>query len=151
MSVHLFLFCRNHPHLTYKGFPGGSDGKASAHNVGDLGSIPEQGKSPGEGNGNSLQYYCLENSMDGEAWWPTVHGVSKSQKRRSDFTHFTMSLCVSLCLCICFCFVEIIPIKHIKGNKDPKEWPEMFFVPEKTGALTGTHVDYPAPILLKLD
>ena len=47
---------------------GGSEGKASACNVGDLGSIPESGKSPGEGNGNPLQYSCLENPMDREAW-----------------------------------------------------------------------------------
>ena len=46
------------------GFPGGSDGKASACNVGDPGSIPGLGKSPGEGNGTPLQYSCLENSMD---------------------------------------------------------------------------------------
>ena len=45
-------------------FPGGLDGKASAHNVGDLGSIPGSGRSPGEGNGNPLQYSCLENPMD---------------------------------------------------------------------------------------
>ena len=57
------------------GFPGGSDGKASAYNVGDLGSIPESGRSSREGNGNPLQYSCLENSLDGEAWWATVHGI----------------------------------------------------------------------------
>ena len=61
------------------GFPGGSDGKASAHNAGDLGSIPSSGRSRGEGNGNPLQYSCLENSMDGGAWWATVHGVAKSR------------------------------------------------------------------------
>ena len=49
------------------GFPDGSDGKASACNVGDLGLIPGSGRSPGEGNDNSLQYSCLENSMDREA------------------------------------------------------------------------------------
>ena len=59
-------------------FPGGSDGKASACNVGDLGSIPGLGRSPGEGNGNSLQYSCLEKSMDGGAWQATVHEISKS-------------------------------------------------------------------------
>ena len=62
-----------------EGFPGGSDGKVSACNVVDLGSIPGSGRSPGEGNGNPLQYSCLENSMDGGAWWATVHGVTKSQ------------------------------------------------------------------------
>ena len=50
------------------GFPGGSDGKASAYNEGDLGSIPGSGRSPGEGNGTPLQYSCLENPMDGGAW-----------------------------------------------------------------------------------
>ena len=49
-------------------FPGGSDGKASAYNAGDLGSIPGSGRSPREGNGNPLQYSCLENPMDGETW-----------------------------------------------------------------------------------
>ena len=49
-------------------FPGGSDGKASAYNAGDLGSIPWSGRSPGEGNGNPLQYSCLENPMAGRAW-----------------------------------------------------------------------------------
>ena len=63
---------------TYQGFPGGSEVKASARNAGDLGSIPGLGKSPGEGNGNPLQYSCLENPMDGGAWQATVHGVAKS-------------------------------------------------------------------------
>ena len=49
-------------------FPGGSDGKASVYNGGDLGSIPGSGRFPGEGNGNPLQYPCLENPMDGGAW-----------------------------------------------------------------------------------
>ena len=49
-------------------FPGGSDGKASAYSVGDLGSIPGLGRSPGEGNGNPLQYSFLENLLDGGAW-----------------------------------------------------------------------------------
>ena len=61
------------------GFLGGSNGKESACNAGDLGSIPGSGISPGERNGNPLQYSCLENSMDREAWWVTVHGVAKSR------------------------------------------------------------------------
>ena len=65
---------------------GGSEVKASAHNVGDLGSIPGSGRSPGEGNGNPLQYSCLENPMNGGAWWATVHGVTKSRTQLSDFT-----------------------------------------------------------------
>ena len=51
-----------------KDFPGGSDGKVAVYNVGDPGSIPGLGRSPGEGNGNPLQYYCLENPMDRGAW-----------------------------------------------------------------------------------
>ena len=61
------------------GFPGGSDGKESAYNAGDQGSIPGSGRSPGEGNGNPLQYSCLENPMDGGGWQATVHGIAKSQ------------------------------------------------------------------------
>ena len=60
-------------------FPGGSDGEASAYNVGDPGSTPGTGRSPGEENGNSLQYSCLENPMDRGAWGAIVHGVSKSR------------------------------------------------------------------------
>ena len=65
--------------------PGGSDGKASARNAGDQSSIPGSERSPGEGNGNPLQYSCLENSMDGGVWWATVYGVAKSRTRLSDF------------------------------------------------------------------
>ena len=69
------------------GFPGASEVKASACNLGSvLGSVPVSGRSPGEGNGNPLQYSCLENPMEGGAWWATVHGVTKSQTRLSDFT-----------------------------------------------------------------
>ena len=60
------------------GFPGGLDGKESACNVGDPGSIPVLGRSLGDGNGNSLQYSCLENSMDREAWQTIVLRVTKS-------------------------------------------------------------------------
>ena len=65
-------------------FPGGSNGKASAYNVGDLGSVPESARSSGEGNNNPLQYSCLENPIDRGAWWGTVHAVAKSQTRLSD-------------------------------------------------------------------
>ena len=64
-------------------FPGGSEVKVSASNVGDPGSIPGSGRSPGEGNGNPLQYSCLENPMDGEAWQAAAHGVAKSRTRLS--------------------------------------------------------------------
>ena len=66
-------------------FPGGSDGKLSAYNAGVPGSIPGAGRSPGEGNGNPLQYSCLENPMDRGAWWAAVHGVAKSRTRLSNF------------------------------------------------------------------
>ena len=66
------------------GFPCSSVGKESAYSAGDPGSIPGLGRSPGEGNGNPLQYPCLENLMDTGAWWAAVHGVSKSQARLSD-------------------------------------------------------------------
>ena len=59
------------------GFPGGSDGKAFAYNVGDPGSNPGSGRSSGEGNGHPVQYSCLQNPLDGGAWWATVHGVAE--------------------------------------------------------------------------
>ena len=62
---------------TYLCFPAGSDGKESAYNAGDLGSIPGLGRSPGEENGNPLQYSCLENPMDRGAWQVIVHGVAR--------------------------------------------------------------------------
>ena len=61
------------------GFPSSSAGKESTCNAGDLGWIPALGRPPGEGNGNPLQYSCLEKSTDRGAWWTTVHGVTKSQ------------------------------------------------------------------------
>ena len=75
--------------------PGGSEVKAPACNVGDLGSSPGWGRFPGEGNGNQLQYSCLENPMDRGGWWATVHGVAKSQTRLSDFT-FTFNINIHL-------------------------------------------------------
>ena len=69
------------------GFPGGSDSKESACNAGDPGSIPESGRSPGEGNGHPLQYFCPKNSMDGGAWKDTVHGVRKEQDLTDRVTH----------------------------------------------------------------
>ena len=63
-------------HFNYKfGFPGGLDGKESACNAGDPGSILGLGRCPGEGNGHPIQYSCLENPMDRGAWWAIVHGV----------------------------------------------------------------------------
>ena len=70
-----------------KGFLGDSDGKESACNVGDPSSIPGSGRSPGKGNGNLLQYSCLENSKDRRAWKATLHGVAKSWTGLSNY-HF---------------------------------------------------------------
>ena len=70
--------------LFSKIFPDGSDGKESACNAEDLGSIPGLGRSPGGGNGNPLQYSCLGNPMDRGAWWAIVHGVEKSPTRLSN-------------------------------------------------------------------
>ena len=76
-------------HLYLHIFPGSSDGKASAYNAGDPGSIPGSGRSPGEGNGNPLQCSCLENPMDRGAWWATVQGLTKSRT-----LHFHIIICV---------------------------------------------------------
>ena len=69
----------------HKNFPGGSDGKVSVYNVGDLGSIPGLGRIPGEGNGNPLQYCRLENPMNGRAWCPWGHKESDTTEQ----LHFT--------------------------------------------------------------
>ena len=70
--------CPEYSKCLVSGFLGGSDGKESACNAGDLSSIPGLERSPGEGLGNPLQYSCLDNPMDRGAWWVTVHGVAKS-------------------------------------------------------------------------
>ena len=74
------------PTMAGSGLPRCSDIKESACNAGDPSSIPRSGRSPGEGSGNPLQYSCLENPMNEEAWQATVHGVAKSRTRLSDFT-----------------------------------------------------------------
>ena len=71
--------------LYKKSFPGGSDGKESTCNAEDLGLIPGLGRSPGEGNGNPLQYSCLENSMDRGDWRSVVRGVPENQTQLRDF------------------------------------------------------------------
>ena len=105
-------------------FSGGSDGKASAYNAGDLGSIPGLRRSSGEGNGNPLQYSCLENPVDGRAWLATVHGVAKSQTRLSNFTlpylhttlfygSFLLSLILSLYIQIVYLIIYFWPQKNL--------------------------------------
>ena len=69
---------------TFRDFPGDSDSKESAHSSGDLGLIPGLGRSPGEGNGNPLQYSCLENPMERGAWQATVCDPMGSQRAGHD-------------------------------------------------------------------
>ena len=87
VSVTFWWFLRYFKPSTGMRLPCGSEGKASACSAGDLGSIPGSGRSPGEGNGNPLQYSCLENPMDRGAWRATVHEVAESQTRLSNFMH----------------------------------------------------------------
>ena len=87
---------------TIQGFPGGSEVKASAWNAGDPGSIPGWGRSPGEGNGNPLQYYCLKNPMDRGAWQATVHGVAK-ESDRTERLHFHFQKVI----------IEIVALKSV--------------------------------------
>ena len=68
-------------------FPGGSVVKDPPANAGDASLIPELGRSPGEGNGNPLQYSCLENSVDRGAWWATVHGVAKESEMTNQLSN----------------------------------------------------------------
>ena len=80
-KVGRYIYIHTHTYIystRFGGLPDDSDSKESTCNAGDLVSIPGLGKSPGDGNGNPLQYSCLENPMDRGAWWATVHGVAKS-------------------------------------------------------------------------
>ena len=97
------------------GFPGGSEVKASAWNAGEPGSIPGSGRSPGEGNGNSLQYSCLENPVEGGTWWARVLGVAKSRTRLSKFTSLHFTSVAQLCLTRCDpmdCSTPGLPVHH---------------------------------------
>ena len=79
---------------------GGSDNKEFAHSAGDLVSIPGLGSSPGEGNGNPLQYSCLENSMDRGAPWATVHRVAKKDRKITLHSNSVHSLLIDLILAV---------------------------------------------------
>ena len=87
---------RSKTQISKECFPGGSAGKESACNVGDPGSIPRLGRSPGEGNSNPLQYSHLENSMDGGAWRAAVCGITKRRTRLSDYHTIQLQFCCSL-------------------------------------------------------
>ena len=82
--------------MDFRGFPGGSDGRESACNAGDLGSIPGSGRSPGQGNGTPLQYSCLKNSMDRGAWWAVVHGVANAAHNWVANTHILIIICLNV-------------------------------------------------------
>ena len=97
MCVYIYIYTHTSCHLyihvcvciyIYIGFPCGSDSKESACNAGDPCLIPGMGRSPGERNGNPLQYSCLENSMDRGVWLATVHGVAKSWTWLSNYAYF---------------------------------------------------------------
>ena len=90
-----------------------SEGKASAHNAGDMGLISGSGRFPGEGNGNPLQYSYLENPMDGEAWWAAVHGAAKSQTQLNNFTFTLYSSCYTLHSPELICFMTITGSLHL--------------------------------------
>ena len=97
----LDIFTSIYQYLT--GFPCSSNGKESACNAGDQGSIPGLGRSSGEGYGSPLQSSCLENPMARAAWWATVHGVTKSQTRLKRLsTQGPNVLSVSNIVCACF-------------------------------------------------
>ena len=94
-QMHYYIKIINFLYSTSLGFQGGSMVKispASSRDAKDTGSIPGLGRSPGVGNGNPLQYFCLGKPMDRGVWWATVHGVSKSLKQLNNFecsTHST--------------------------------------------------------------
>ena len=86
--------------LYNEGFPGGSDGKASARNVGEPGLIPGLGRSPGEGNGNPLQYSCLENSLDGLKSLVGYSPWGRKESERTERLHFTCFIMRSCSACL---------------------------------------------------
>ena len=97
------------------GFPSDSDGKETACNVRDSGSIPGSGRFPGEGNGNSLQYFCLENPMGRGAWWVTVHGDTHNWVTNTHTHTHTHS-------CIAGGFFTIGPTRKARNTIDYLIW-----------------------------
>ena len=109
------------------GFPGGSVVKNPPGNVGDVGSVPELGRSLGGGNGNSLQYSCLQNSMDSGAWQATVHGVAKSWTQLSTHSH-SLSLppiCEEGMASSPYCRREAVALIQT-SNRNPSSWFQSF-------------------------
>ena len=101
------------------GFPHSSVGKESDCNAGDPGSIPGFRRYPGEGNGNPLQYSCLENPMDRGAWQVTVHGTANSQGQLGDYatTEVSFSYVKRFCLLICSIFAALVNCKFLANRK----------------------------------
>ena len=98
--------------------PGGSDSKESVCNAGDLGSTPGSRRSTGEGNGNLLQYPCLENLMDRDTWWATVHGVTESdttERVTLSLLVYTLHLSQPISLKYLVLF-QVSLIKHFKST-----------------------------------
>ena len=131
MSILCFM-----PLLPFQGFPGGSDGKEPSCNAGDRGSISGWGRPPGEGNGNPIQYSCLENPMDRGAWWVTVHGVAKESDTTKwlAHTHFHFRGCV-------YSFAIVESLSHVWLFVTPMDcstpgFPVLHYLPE----VAHTHV-----------
>ena len=97
--IHIYMFIYVY---IYIGLPWWLSGIESACSTKDLGSIPGLGRSPGGGCGNSLQYFCLENSMDRGAWWATVHGVTHSWTCLKRLSSSSRRIYTHICLIIMY-------------------------------------------------
>ena len=93
--------------LIFRSFTGGSDGKESVYNTGDLGWTPVSGRSPGEGNGNPLQCPCLEDPRDGGAWWAAVYGVARRRTRLSASAAAAAAVITVLSILSCVCWPSL--------------------------------------------
>ena len=108
---HIYIYIHTYKRIrvyiyVYMGFPCGSDGKESACNVKDLGSIPRLGRSPGEGHGNLLQYSCLGNPHGQRrltGYSPWGHKGSDTTERLSIAQHIYMYIYMCVCVCVCVC------------------------------------------------
>ena len=121
--IHLFKIFLS-PVLCVKRFRCGSDGKEPACNVGDPGWIPGSGRSPGEGNGNPLQYSCLENCMDRGSWQATVHGVAKCRTQLSNSHTLTYLLCVKPAQSVqrLTQMTKILSSYNLRFNEEAERW-----------------------------
>ena len=138
-KLYHFLMSTTNWHLTRafdSNFPCSSLGKKSACSAGDLGSIPGLGRSPGEGNGNPLQYPCLENLMERGAWWAAVHGGAESGM--TEWLTHTWPTTRAFAICLCrdwtLCCYGFWPSAASKGNSGWR-WSQSLhlFIYGKTG------------------